>query len=185
MRWHAYYYLCNQVPCKGCSLCLDLPETLAFFFLDPPPVRRRLPLDCELLEDVDRGRLLTNGRKDWGVTCGPDTEGFGSKIERLPREEEDAVCTGSGLSGEEDWEGTAEWRDPWDSRESALRAPSSSSSCSGERDRATWRAPRRGLRTMSSSSSASSDELDCTSCSFNHVLKLLHNKPMHTWNTMT
>ena len=108
IKWNSDYYFCNQVPCRGCNLCLDFAETLAFFFLDP--LRRRLPLDCELAEDADRGRLGTNEREDWGVTCGAGTERVGfSKIERLPREEEDSLGTDMPLPGEEGCEEAAEW----------------------------------------------------------------------------
>ena len=80
MRWNAYYYSCNQVPCKGCNLGLGLPETLAFFLLDAvlDAVRRRLPLDCELCEELDlsdRGLLWANDREVWGVTCSAGTVG--------------------------------------------------------------------------------------------------------------
>ena len=109
MRWNAYYYSCNQVPCKGCNLGLDLLETLAFFLLDAvlDAVRRRLPLDCELCEELDlsdRGLFWANDREVWGVTCSAGTAGgVGSaKIERRPsREEEGAVGMTTGLSGGE------------------------------------------------------------------------------------
>ena len=105
MRWNAYYYSCNQVPCKGCNLGLDLLETLAFFLLDAvlDAVRRRLPLDCELAEEEDRGLFWTNDREGWGVTCSAGV-GF-SKIERRPsREKEGGLGMTSGLSGERDRE---------------------------------------------------------------------------------
>ena len=73
---------------------------------------------------MDRGRLGTNEldeRDDWGVTCGIGTTGVGlSKIERLAREEADAVGTGWGLSGEEGCERPPDWPDTTDWRESSL-----------------------------------------------------------------